>query len=180
MYCDRCGSSLAPTARFCGTCGKALYPTSAPAMPGTPAAPSMVTAGYDGRVRRHVQALALLWCINGILRLLEVFSFYVIGRTFWPWLGHMFLSRVPFGFGAFPVFSWLWALPFLAFFGVVHLFLAWSLYERKPWARALGLVVAFLALVRFPLGTALGVYTIWVLLPESSGREYDRMAQAAA
>jgi hypothetical protein len=54
--------------------------------------------------------------------------------------------------------------------------LAWGLFERQPWARILGIVVGFLALLRFPFGTALGIYTLWVLLPENSGREYDAMA----
>jgi hypothetical protein len=66
---------------------------------------------------------------------------------------------------------------FLGLFGVLHLVLAWGLFERQPWARTLGLVIGFLALLRFPLGTALGIYTLWVLLPEESGREYDRLAQ---
>jgi hypothetical protein len=65
----------------------------------------------------------------------------------------------------------------LAMFGVLHLVLAWGLLERESWARMLGLVLGFLALLRFPLGTALGIYTLWVLLPEESGREYDRLAQ---
>ena len=49
-------------------------------------------------------------------------------------------------------------------------------WRRQPWARVLGIVVGFLALIRIPFGTALGIYTIWVLLPESSAREYDAMA----
>ena len=65
----------------------------------------------------------------------------------------------------------------LAFFGVLHLVLAWGLFEREPWARFLGVALGFLALLRFPLGTALGIYTLWVLLPESSGSEYERLAQ---
>jgi len=65
----------------------------------------------------------------------------------------------------------------LALFGAVHLLLAWGLFERESWARVLGIVVGILALLRFPLGTALGIYTLWVLLPESSGREYERMSR---
>jgi hypothetical protein len=65
---------------------------------------------------------------------------------------------------------------FLTISGVLHLLLAWGLYERQPWARVLGIVVGFLALIRIPFGTALGIYTLWVLLPESSAREYDAMA----
>jgi hypothetical protein len=183
MYCDRCGSLISPASRFCGTCGKAIQPGSdpagRPAVATAPAAPPQSSYAYQGRVERHVRALAILWCINGILRLLEVGSFYAIGREFLPWFGRAFPSfGFPWAFHNFPVFGLWWAALFLGFFGLLHLFLAWSLYEFKPWARILGLVVGFLALLRFPLGTALGAYTIWVLLPESSGREYERLAHA--
>jgi hypothetical protein len=69
---------------------------------------------------------------------------------------------------------------FLGFFGILHLVFAWGLFERQPWARPLGLVLGILALVRFPLGTALGIYTLWVLAPEQSSREYDRLSQSGA
>jgi hypothetical protein len=65
----------------------------------------------------------------------------------------------------------------LGIFGLVHLVLAWGLFEQQPWARMLGVIIGFLALVRFPLGTALGIYTLWVLLPESSAREYDELVR---
>lgn len=177
MYCDRCGSSLPAGSQFCANCGKAVQPSGMPAAPAN-YAPGAAPDPYDGRVQRHVQILALLWAINGILRLLEVASFYVIGRMFLPWVGIGFDGHFPWGFGAWPMFGLWWAAVFLGGFGVVHLVLAWSLYERKPWARLLGLIVGFLALLRFPLGTALGIYTIWVLLPESSAREYERLAHA--
>jgi uncharacterized membrane protein YecN with MAPEG domain len=66
----------------------------------------------------------------------------------------------------------------LAIFGVAHLVLAWGLFQRESWARILGLVLGFLALLRPPFGTALGIYTLWVLLPEHSSREYDRLSRA--
>jgi hypothetical protein len=65
---------------------------------------------------------------------------------------------------------------FLSVFGLLHLLLAWGLFARQPWARVLGIVLACFALIRIPFGTALGIYTLWVLAPESSGREYDEMA----
>jgi hypothetical protein len=33
-----------------------------------------------------------------------------------------------------------------------------------------------LALLKFPFGTALGIYTLWVLAPSTSGMEYDAIA----
>jgi hypothetical protein len=135
----------------------------------------------DNRVRRHIQPLAILWLINGILRLGEVAWLMIFGSLFLPgmrgWLGPDIWR--PFGHWNLESLLWrgLYAAGIsLALFGVVHLVLAWGLFEREPWARMLGIVIGFLALVRFPLGTALGIYTLWVLLPESSGREYERMS----
>lgn len=38
------------------------------------------------------------------------------------------------------------------------------LLRHRPWARILVLVLGFLNLIEIPVGTALGIYTIWVLL----------------
>jgi len=144
--------------------------------------PASSAVAYPGRVQRHVRTLATLWTINGILRLMEVGSMMVFGSMFFPFMrgwgrgavwpfGGRWGMDVPFLGGLFSV------AVFLGLFGVLHLVLAWGLFERQPWARVLGLVIGFLALLRFPLGTALGIYTLWVLLPEESGREYDRLAQ---
>jgi hypothetical protein len=37
------------------------------------------------------------------------------------------------------------------------------LLKRRPWARILVLVLGFVNLIEIPIGTALGIYTIWVL-----------------
>ena len=39
-----------------------------------------------------------------------------------------------------------------------------GLLKRKPWARIAAAVLAIFSLTNFPLGTAVGVYTLWVLL----------------
>jgi hypothetical protein len=123
--------------------------------------------------------------VSGILRLLAVAWFMVFGRMFFPFLRGWGGAVVwPFGrvWGWDPFLSsGLFSLGiFLGFFGLLHLVLAWGLFERQPWARVLGVTLGFLALLRFPLGTALGIYTLWVLLPEESGGEYDRLTQPGA
>jgi hypothetical protein len=40
----------------------------------------------------------------------------------------------------------------------------WGLLARKQWARVLGLVLSALNLLNIPIGTALGIYGLWVLL----------------
>ena len=182
MFCDRCGNTLNPTARFCTSCGK-------PVMGGAAGRAGAVapTAGgaaplAAGRVQRHLQLLAGLWLANGILRMVEVAWLVLAGHLFLPSLrGLIGGGDWPFagGWGSWLSASLYSAGILLAGFGVVHLVLAWGLFERQPWARVLGLVIGFLALLRFPLGTALGIYTIWVLLPENSGREYQLLAKAS-
>jgi hypothetical protein len=51
-----------------------------------------------------------------------------------------------------------------------------SLLMRKSWGRVLAIIVAILSLIKIPFGTALGIYTLWVLLPSSSAIEYDAIA----
>jgi hypothetical protein len=173
MYCDRCGTPFNSGATYCTSCGKQLMAAQAAPMAAVPATAS---AAGDGRVRRNINIVAGFWLVNGILRLLGLGWWMIFRRLFfdggWGWP----LANWEPGFH-----NWMWGGlfaggVFLGFFGLIHLLLAWGLYERQPWARVLGIVVACLALLRFPFGTALGIYTLWVLAPESSGREYDAMA----
>src|SRR4029077_21224156 len=53
-----------------------------------------------------------------------------------------------------------------------------GLLQRAPWARILALVVGFIALLNLPFGTALGIYTIWVLLAGDGEKQYQRLAEA--
>ncbi len=43
-----------------------------------------------------------------------------------------------------------------------------GLLKRRGWARILVLIIGILDLVNIPIGTAIGIYTIWVLLNEKT------------
>ena len=174
MFCDKCGAAISPGAQFCSACGKAVVaaPLAAPTAP-------QASRVADGRVQRHLQILASLWLITGFFRLIEACWIFIAGQML-PFLlgwgtGGDFMDW-PFHFLPFGLYS-IGGL--LATFGVAHLLLAWGLFQREPWARVLGIVLGILALLRPPFGTALGIYTLWVLLPEHSSREYDRLAQVS-
>ena len=74
------------------------------------------------------------------------------------------------------------AVPILGFIGIAaFLFFAvlsvpgiiagWGLLRYQPWARILTIVLSCLDLLNFPLGTAVGVYGLWVLFaPETTAR----------
>lgn len=171
MYCDSCGYKLNDNAQFCSSCGKQLL--------GPGFAPRAITPLY-GRVNQHLKTVGVLWIIYAVFRLCETFWIFAIGRTFLPG----FIEQIAGGVDGWPAGFPLAGLishgleiagMWVAIFAVLELVTGWGLLDRRPWARILALVLGFLALLRFPFGTALGIYTIWVLLPSTSEQEYEHL-----
>jgi uncharacterized membrane protein (Fun14 family) len=139
------------------------------------------------RVQRNLQTLGILWCLFGAYRIvagligifvLRVMTFRDFGSSAWEWHWGPPMHHAPWVQGA----PWMEALlPIIAIVSVVAAFLAFlvgfSLMTRQSWGRVLAIVVAILSLLKFPIGTALGIYTLWVLVPSESGMEYDAIAQ---
>ena len=49
-----------------------------------------------------------------------------------------------------------------------------GLLKRRPWARFLVLILGAIHLLNLPIGTALGAYTIWVLIQDETERLFER------
>jgi hypothetical protein len=47
-----------------------------------------------------------------------------------------------------------------------------GILKLRPWARVLGIVVAVLNLIHVPVGTAVGIYGLWVLLNKDTERAF--------
>ena len=62
---------------------------------------------------------------------------------------------------------------FLAALALPGLIAGIGLLRRKNWGRILAIVVSFLNLLNFPLGTLLGGYSLWVLFQEAAGEYFD-------
>ena len=45
-----------------------------------------------------------------------------------------------------------------------------ALLQRRTWARTMVLILAFLSLIMFPIGSAYGIYSIWVLMKDDTAR----------
>jgi len=50
-----------------------------------------------------------------------------------------------------------------------------GLFKRKEWARILTLILSVLHLLSFPLGTAVGVYSIWALVQPENVKAFKKM-----
>lgn len=53
---------------------------------------------------------------------------------------------------------------FMVFLSIPGLIAGIGLLKRKEWARILTLIISVISLLNFPLGTAVGVYSIWALV----------------
>ena len=125
-------------------------------------------------MKRNLRALTTAWLVYGILRLIAALALISVGRLIFPWV----LGPHNWGWEVIPTFGLFTGGAFAVAFSGAHLLLAWGLSERQPWARSLAIVLGIFALLRFPIGTALGIYTLWVLLPDPSRHEYEQLAHA--
>lgn len=154
MFCERCGAKLQVGQNFCSGCGKPV---------GTP------LSSEPSRIQTHIRLLAILWFVVSACILLP--GLFLLG--FSAQLINMLPPEAPeFVASILPV-----AGMFISAIAAVGFLAGWGLLERAPWARTLAIVLACFSLIHVPLGTALGVYTLWVLLPAKSEQEYRRAAR---
>ncbi len=162
MKCSTCGDSLSPDARFCPRCGtRAVWEGQAggPLAQGYTSAQGCTPAqGYNtfDRVSRHLQILSVLWLVYAGLRL------------GWSPFGSLLLASL-----------WPVALAAVLLGAGTNLLTGYALFTRRRWGRVLAIVFGVMVLIHPPLGTALGIYTLWVLAPRLSGEEYAALADAA-
>lgn len=155
MYCGRCGARVEEEQKFCTACGSPV---------------TAATVAQQGRIEKHLKLLAILWLVISVMRLI-------------PGIGLLFLGRL--GFPFIPPHVRPLVLPLAAIGGVfliatavVGIIVGWGLLERASWARILAIILGIIALIHVPFGTALGIYTLWVLLPAQSEEEYRRLSRA--
>lgn len=118
----------------------------------------------------HVKVLGVLYIVmSGIGLLFALLIFFALGTA---------ASLV--GMSASPDDAAI-AMPILGITGTAlsmlllllslpGLITGWGLLKLRPWARILGIVLAVISLLNFPIGTAIGVYGLWVLLTKETER----------
>ena len=171
MFCSFCGAGFRPDQRFCGSCGRSTGVGLAAAAPGAP--PGVQRA----RVTRHVRLLGVLWIVLSALQLLRAGG-TLIGARMIRFAGYNWFSDMGWGWPAGHFLRDVISVVGVAALvvAIAGFALAVGLLERRPWARTLAIIAGVLALLHPPLGTALGIYTLWVFLPADSEEEWRRMA----
>jgi hypothetical protein len=166
MFCDACGAVVQPGQGFCSKCGKQIV------------GPVSLAQPRPGRVQEHVRLLGLFWLAFSAFNTIGAIILFVIANTLFAHFQRMGAPNAP-TFFLRPLLS---VIAMLLLAKAAGGFIAgWGLLQHEPWARVLALVLAFIALfTNIPFGTALGIYTMWVLLPIQSEQEYAALVQARA
>jgi hypothetical protein len=160
MFCNQCGTEMQPGSNHCPRCGQTMaWPTASLA---------------QSRLQKHLQILGTLWMIVGVLWLLPSMLFMTLGSVaHFVIPGTEEIGRI---IGPFLLFVLGGSLLLVGAGGIL---VGWGLTRRQPWARITAIVIGAVALFHPPFGTALGIYTLWVLLADEGGLEYRRLASAA-
>lgn len=157
MYCNGCGAELQAGANFCGRCGKPMSPAAQIAQP--------------GRMERHLRVVGILWIVAGALFLLPGLLLMGVGGVAHAVVPPEEVLARELG----PVVLSILGST-LTLVAVGGMLVGWGLLNRRPWARIAAVVLAVLSLFHPPFGTALGIYTLWVLLSANGEAEYARLA----
>jgi hypothetical protein len=161
MFCNSCGSPIAPEQSVCSQCGKS---TTA----------ARVASAARTRVAEHIHLLAILWFVMGAMWLIPATIMAVLAAVITVPLAIHGAEKIAFVFA--PGLFVLLCVVFLVS-AALRFVAGWGLLKMQPWGRTFALVMAFLALIHPPLDTALGIYTLFVLLPDAAGDEYRQMSQ---
>ena len=129
-------------------------------------------------MQSHLQLLGILWLAISAFNTIGGVVLYILANTLFAHLHEMGAPpEAPIGFLR-PLLSVI--AVFVLAKAAVGFMAGWGLMHREPWARVIALVLGFLSLFNIPFGTAVGVYTLWVLLPAQSQREYDTLVASRA
>ncbi len=168
MFCDGCGTAVQAGQAFCGKCGKQIL------------GPVIVARPVQGRVQQHVHLLGILWLAISAFNAVAGVVLLILGTTLFPHLRELAgqdARQVPVGFLT-ALFTTLGVLILAK--SAAGFLTGRGLMQHESWARVAALVLAFISLFNIPFGTAIGVYTMWVLIPGNSQQEYDALSAAKA
>ena len=159
MYCNHCGAPLGQDQLACPSCGRSVADVRS-------------SIAIRTRVAGHLHLMAIFWFVMAAFWMIPTAVMFALAAA----AGSAIPSTAPPPARVFgPILFFGLGILFLAI-GAARAITAYGLLKVCPWGRVLALVMAFLMLLDLPFGTALAVYTLWVLLPAEAGEEYQRIS----
>ena len=125
-------------------------------------------------MEQHIKILGILFIVSGVLSIM--FGLVIVTIFF----GSGILSGNERLLAVFTIISTAIA-SFSFVTGIPEIIGGWGLLNRRSWSRILIIIMSIINLIGFPVGTALGIYGLWVLFkPESEKILAEQPVQPAA
>jgi hypothetical protein len=112
-------------------------------------------------MKKHIELLGILYLVySGLALAVAAFCFMLMS-------GIGFLTRDAVAMGVLGTIGMIVCV-FITVLAIPGIIAGIGLLKMKSWARIVAIIVGCLHLLHFPFGTALGIYTLWVLLNDES------------
>ena len=122
-------------------------------------------------MEQHIKILAILFLVLGILGLIGALAMLALGGVAAAGIGSQVGNDPDAAGGALAAGGCMTVIAvFIGVLSLPSLATGWGLLKHKSWSRVLGIIVSILSLPSVPIGTAIGVYGLWVLFNEESKR----------
>ena len=115
----------------------------------------------------HVRILGWLWIISGVLVILGAFCLGISATA-----GGLISEDETAILVTSIVVGLCGSLLFLG--NVLNIIAGFGLLKYKSWARILAIILGIINLFVFPIGTALGIYTLWAMFNEETKQLFER------
>jgi hypothetical protein len=159
-----------PGQAFCPKCGRPLVPP-VPPVPGL----QFQLEGYAGKIR----LLSIFWFIYGGVSLVLGLAGLTFAKAFFsggmaPWMHGPWMNgpMPPMWLGP-AILHLIWVMLLLR--AALAFAAGWGLMEHTQWGRLVAIVAAVLSLIKIPFGTAMGVWTLVMLLGYRNSTLYDQL-----
>ena len=120
----------------------------------------------------HVKVVAVLYIVVGALGVLGALLLMMV---FGVAAGSVGVSGDPDAAVAIPIIGFVgsWVVLLVLATSLPGVIVGFGLLKLKSWARIAGIVLSAINLIFFPIGTALGIYGLVILLNKETERLFD-------
>ena len=144
--------------------------TVGPKAPIAPAGQALIPAAAINRMEKHITIVAVLNIVFGTLgTLIGIFLFVAIA-------GGGLISQDPTAMNVTGIVGTAIG-GFVMLISVPDIIAGIGLLKRRGWARILTIILAIPDLINFPIGTAIGIYVLWVLLNEETAKLFAQASE---
>jgi hypothetical protein len=124
-------------------------------------------------MKAHLKVVGMIDLLTGVVFTVTGVLVSLGVLVFGPWINGAGLWQREGGIVALAIMLSVGGVFFAL--GIPSLIAGIGLLKHKSWARILAIILAILAVTSFPIGTAAGIYTLWVL----THRETEQLLSTA-